>query len=146
MKVVLLGATGFVGSALLNEALSRRHNVTAVARDVGKLPRRDRLVAKSCDLSDTTALADLLRGHDAVISAFNPGWKNFHLYGDQVKGTGSILRARHGSRKTQHPDAGPLVSLLYMLGAVDDAEKLRFEYEGIENASISMRYLSLGAT
>lgn len=86
MKVALLGATGFVGSALLNEALSRGHTVTAIARDVGKLPQRDALVVKACDLFDTTALAELLRGHDAVISAFNPGWKNPHLYQDQVRG------------------------------------------------------------
>lgn len=33
MKVVLLGATGFVGSALLKEALERGHRVTAIARD-----------------------------------------------------------------------------------------------------------------
>jgi 4,5-DOPA dioxygenase extradiol len=35
--------------------------------------------------------------------------------------------------------------LLYTLGAADDGEHLRFEYEGIDNASISMRCLSLGA-
>lgn len=34
--------------------------------------------------------------------------------------------------------------LLYTLGAADEADSLRFEYEGIENASISMRCLSLG--
>ena len=33
MKVVLLGATGFVGSALLKEALDRGHRVTAIVRD-----------------------------------------------------------------------------------------------------------------
>ena len=33
MKVVLLGATGFVGSALLKEALDRGHTVTAIVRD-----------------------------------------------------------------------------------------------------------------
>ena len=76
MKVALLGATGFVGSALLNEALTRGRSVTAIARDARKLPGRERLVAKSCDLFDTTATAEILRGHDAVISAFNPGWKN----------------------------------------------------------------------
>jgi 4,5-DOPA dioxygenase extradiol len=34
--------------------------------------------------------------------------------------------------------------LLHTLGAADSADQLRFEYEGIENASISMRCLSLG--
>ena len=30
MRIALLGATGFVGSAILNEALDRAHTVTAV--------------------------------------------------------------------------------------------------------------------
>ena len=30
---------------------------------------------------------------EAVISAFNPGWKNPHLYDDQLKGTASIIAA-----------------------------------------------------
>jgi 4,5-DOPA dioxygenase extradiol len=34
--------------------------------------------------------------------------------------------------------------LLYTLGASDDGDQLQFEYEGMENASISMRCLSLG--
>ena len=40
MKVALLGATGFVGSALLNEALDRGHVVTAIVRDGEKLKTR----------------------------------------------------------------------------------------------------------
>lgn len=43
------------------------------------------------------------------------------------------------------PTADHWYPLLYTLGAADDDEPLRFEYEGIENASISMRCLSLGA-
>jgi hypothetical protein len=35
----------------------------------------------------------LITGCEAVISAFNPGWKNPHLYDDQVKGTASIIAA-----------------------------------------------------
>ena len=35
--------------------------------------------------------------------------------------------------------------LLYILGASDARDKLRFEYEGIQNGSISMRSLSFGA-
>ncbi len=37
MKMALIGATGFVGSAILREALSRGHDVTAIARDPEKL-------------------------------------------------------------------------------------------------------------
>ena len=37
MKIVLIGATGYVGSAILKEALDRGHHVTAVARHPEKL-------------------------------------------------------------------------------------------------------------
>jgi uncharacterized protein YbjT (DUF2867 family) len=45
MNIVLLGATGFVGSALLNEALRRRHEVTAIVRHPEKLASQGGLVA-----------------------------------------------------------------------------------------------------
>lgn len=93
MKVALLGATGFVGSAILNEALERGHTVTAIARDPKALPARNHLVAQAGDVYDTDGLARLLTGNDAVISAFNPGWTNPHLYDDQVRGTTSIIAA-----------------------------------------------------
>ena len=35
--VVLIGATGFVGNAILNELLTRGDKVTAIARNAGKL-------------------------------------------------------------------------------------------------------------
>jgi putative NADH-flavin reductase len=82
-----------VGSAIVNEAVGRGHVVTAIARDLRKLPQRDHLIAIECNVFEADQLAEVLRGHDAVISAFNPGWKNPHLYDDQVKGTASILAA-----------------------------------------------------
>lgn len=93
MNIALLGATGFVGSALLNEALDRGHAVTAIVRDIQRLPARDRLTAVAADVHDTGALAQAIQGHDALISAFNPGWRNPNLHDDQVRGTSSILRA-----------------------------------------------------
>ena len=93
MKVSLLGASGFVGSALLKEALDRGHVVTAIVPDPEKLEKRERLTAKTGDVYDTASLATLIRGNEAMISAFNPGWKNPNLYDDQVRGTASIIAA-----------------------------------------------------
>lgn len=50
-------------------------------------------MAVSGDVYDTASLAALIQGHDAVISAFNPGWKNPRLFEDQVRGTSSIIAA-----------------------------------------------------
>jgi len=93
MKVALLGATGFVGSALLKEALDRGHIVTAIVRHPEKLEKRAGLTAKAGDVYDTTSLATLIQENDAIISAFNPGWKDPNLYDNQVRGTTSIMAA-----------------------------------------------------
>ena len=101
MKIVLLGATGFVGGALLNEALDRGHWVTAILRDPGRLGRRERLSPVAGDVYDAATLVPTLEGHDALISAFNPGWKDPNLYDNQVRGTKSIIQAikRAGIRR-----------------------------------------------
>src|SRR5271163_2154870 len=93
MKIVLLGATGFVGLALLKEALDRGHRVTAIVRDPEKLEKHAGLLPRKGDVYGTTFLAELIEGNDALISAFNPGWKDPNLYDDQVRGTRSIIEA-----------------------------------------------------
>lgn len=75
-NVVLIGATGFVGSAVLNELLSRGHKVTAVVRNAAKLPKNDNLTAVEEDVANIDAIANIAKGKDAVISAYNPGWTN----------------------------------------------------------------------
>ncbi len=75
-NVVLIGATGFVGSAILNELLSRGHKVTAVVRNAAKLPKNDNLTAVEEDVAHVDAIAAIAKGKDAVISAYNPGWTN----------------------------------------------------------------------
>jgi uncharacterized protein len=72
MKVALIGATGFVGSQILNEALRRGHEVTAVVRRPERLPQSPKLNAVAADIADVDTLATALAGSDAVIAAFNP--------------------------------------------------------------------------
>ena len=94
MKIALIGATGNVGSHILTEALARGHQVTAIARDTAKLPdNHPNLTASATDVYDTMALASALKGHDALISAFNSGWQNPNLYSDYKRGYASILSA-----------------------------------------------------
>lgn len=67
MQVALVGATGNVGSRVLAELVRRSHAVTAIARNPGTAPAG--VTAKRGDLADGAALAALLKGHDAAISA-----------------------------------------------------------------------------
>jgi putative NADH-flavin reductase len=76
MKIALIGATGFVGSAILKEALDRGHEVTAIVRHPEKLTTHPKLRAEKGDVYHENEVARLVAGHDAVISAFNPGWTN----------------------------------------------------------------------
>ncbi len=69
MKVALLGATGNVGGSLLEEALNRGHQVTAIARHASALAPRPGLRTADLDIADSAAVAEVLRGHDAVISS-----------------------------------------------------------------------------
>ena len=75
-KVVLIGATGMVGAAILKELLSRNYEVKAVVRNVSKLPVDERITPVEIDVADAELLAEAMRGADAVISAYNPGWAN----------------------------------------------------------------------
>ncbi len=69
MKVALIGATGMIGSRLLAELNRRGHQVTAIVRRPEKVPALPNVAAKKGDVFDEKGLAELLRGHDAVISA-----------------------------------------------------------------------------
>jgi putative NADH-flavin reductase len=92
MKIALIGATGFVGSAILKEALDRGHEVTAIVRHPEKVQSHAKLHAKKGDVYNADEVARLVSGHDAVISAFNPGWSDPDIYNHQVKGTEAIIK------------------------------------------------------
>jgi putative NADH-flavin reductase len=68
--IALIGATGRVGSRLLEEALRRGHSVTAVARNASaKLGDRAGVKTVDADVLDAAALQKAVAGHDAVFSA-----------------------------------------------------------------------------
>jgi putative NADH-flavin reductase len=68
MKVAVIGASGRGGSRIVEELVRRGHTVTAIARNLEKLPSGPNITAKTGDVHDA-GLADLLKGHDAAISA-----------------------------------------------------------------------------
>jgi uncharacterized protein len=76
-KIILIGASGFVGSAIMKEALDRGHRVTAVVRNTEKITilHKNLIVIKG-DVSLIENVTEICRGADAVISAYNPGWNN----------------------------------------------------------------------
>lgn len=73
MKIALIGASGYVGSALLAEGLERRHQITALVNDISRVTAHEHLEIRAVDATDAEELASAVSGHDLVICAFNPG-------------------------------------------------------------------------
>lgn len=94
MKIAIIGATGFVGSEVLKEALDRGHEVTAIARNTEKISAEmDFLKTAAVDVNQKKDLAEVLKGNEVVISTFNPGWTNSNIYEDYLEGAQAIQEA-----------------------------------------------------
>ena len=103
-NVTLIGASGFVGTAILNELLARGHKVTAVVRNPEKLSVSSTdLNTVKADVADTDALANACKGKDAIISAYNPGWSNPNIYEETLRNYPLILEA--AKKSGVNPDA-----------------------------------------
>lgn len=68
MKLFVLGATGRTGHQFIDQAIEHGHHVTAFVREQKKLIPTPQLEIIEGDVSDSSALTDALKGHDAVIS------------------------------------------------------------------------------
>jgi putative NADH-flavin reductase len=90
MKVALIGASGFVGNAILKELLQRGHQVTAIVRNPEKVTRAENVTVVSANVLNETEVSNAVAGHDAVISAYNAGWTNPDLYNEFLKGSQTI--------------------------------------------------------
>jgi hypothetical protein len=93
MKTALIGATGFVGMAVLKELLQRGHEVKAFARKPESIHSQKGLTIIKADVTDIATLAAAIKGEDAVISTFNAGWTNPNLYNDFLNGSKAIQSA-----------------------------------------------------
>ena len=92
MKIAVIGATGLVGNATVQELASRGHEVVGFARNVEKVFKAENVQAVQADVN-AEDFAEKLAGFDVVVSAFNGGWTNPNLAEDTERGSASILNA-----------------------------------------------------
>lgn len=97
MKIALIGASGYVGSALLKEAAARGHEVTALVSHPERVAATDRVRAVRADVLAQDELAAALQGHEAVISAFS-GHAQTQVRAYYLKGMESIIAATRAAR------------------------------------------------
>ena len=104
MKIALAGATGNIGSRVLDEALARGHQVTAISRDPARLGARAGMTPARGDTGDPDAFARVLAGHDAAVLSIKWNENDVHKVLDAVRksgvgrclfvvGAGSLLRS-----------------------------------------------------
>lgn len=73
MRIVVFGATGNIGQRVVNEALSRGHEVVGVVRDPSAVTAPDaRVTLVQGDVTNADSVARVARGADAVVSAISP--------------------------------------------------------------------------
>lgn len=141
MKIAIIGATGFVGSNILNELSSRNHEITAIVRN----PRMDENSTINwikADVNEVENLSKLVAGNDVVVSAFNPGWTNPNIYEDFLLGAKNIQEAVKLSGVKRYITIGGAGSLFVApnLQAVDTPD---FPKEIFPGASAARDYLNI---
>ncbi len=70
MKIVLFGASGMIGSRVLDELVRRGNAVTAVVRNPEKVKPASGVTAVRGDVTDWAGVAEAVKGADAVVSAY----------------------------------------------------------------------------
>ena len=93
MKVFVTGATGYIGSAVVTELLTRGHKVTGLARTerAADILTKNGIEFHRGDISNPDSVVQALSGVDGVIhTAFN---HNFSRYEENCKADGQLLEA-----------------------------------------------------
>lgn len=92
MKIAVIGATGYVGRAVVAELAARDHQVVALARQVEQVAAAENVSAVAADIHSADFVQQL-QGVDGVVSAFNAGWSNPNIGADYTRGAAAIVEA-----------------------------------------------------
>ncbi|WP_342076989.1 NAD(P)H-binding protein [Yoonia sp. SS1-5] len=121
MNILLIGATGMVGSRILNEAVARGHSVTAAARSPEKIAAQAHVTPVGLDINDTDAVIAQARSADVIVSAVSPRNSGDALK-DAAAFTDALIAAHQatdkrivmvgGAASLHMPDGTPVVNFI----------------------------------
>jgi nucleoside-diphosphate-sugar epimerase len=84
MNILVLGAAGGFGAAMVEDALARGHSVVAVARDAGRVTRKfgsnANLTISGEDILKPGTISALAQSADAVIFAVNVAYEKWEPF------------------------------------------------------------------
>lgn len=139
MKIAIIGATGFVGSAILNELAGRNHEITAIARNPKETANAKWVAADIFNIDD---LAETLKGNVVVVNAYNPGWSNPNIYNDAIAGAKAIQEAVKKSGVKRFITIGGAGSL-YLTPTLQLIDTPEFPKEIFDGANAARHYLEI---
>lgn len=94
LDIALVGGSGLVGTAILLEALSRGHRVTAMARHPERITlQHPHLRVRAIDVMAAADLVPAIVHHDVLVNACKPPWGMPGLYERFLKGALFIQHA-----------------------------------------------------
>ena len=115
MRLTIVAATGGIGRELLRQAIAAGHDVTAVVRDPSKITAPVRVVRADLAHADPAALADAVKGADAVLSglgarfartAFRTHYADLARMEDVVRSSGLDWTVSRPPKLTDKPLTG----------------------------------------
>jgi len=121
LKILLVGASGMIGSRVLAEATSRGHQVIGVTRHPDKIATGPNVRAVGLDATDPKALAALARDADVLVTATSPRGGGDPAQLARAVGDSAISAARTAGRRLfvvggagslNLPDGRPLAETL----------------------------------
>ena len=139
-NIALIGATGNIGSRVLEEALARKHTVTAITRDPRKVSARAGMAIRAGSTTDAPALVKILKGHDIVVVSVKWNENDVRRVIDTIRksgvkralfvvGAGSLLRKdgkRHydymSEKGVQPPTSLPALQAYEEIRKIDDLD------------------------
>jgi len=101
MKILLVGATGMIGSRVAAEAVRRGHEVTAISRGGNAPEGVPGVRIEQAAATDADRIAQLATGHDAIVSAISPPRDGSEPSGTLLQAGRALLEAarRSGVRR-----------------------------------------------
>ncbi len=121
LNILLVGASGMIGSRILAEAAARGHHVTAAARHPEKIAKGANITAVKLDATDKAALTALAKNADAIVMATSPRsggdpMQEAKALGDAgiaaAKAAGKRLLIVGGAASLNTPDGKPVLDTM----------------------------------